>query len=515
MVNLLLTTYCNNNCPYCFAKNKVEIDRDVGINSEQITLENARYVAKFFKKHKYMGLLGGEPTLHPQFGEIVDIFLNEGYRVNIFTNGLFSQKVLDFVRSRPKDKISFLFNINNPELQGEKRWERLNYNLTELYNFYEGKPNFSVGINIYKLDQEFNYILDIAKKYNVKKIRWDIAHPIIREKNSFIPLEKYSEIAPRINAFMKKCLKEKIIFGPDCGSSAPCMFSFEMLKDTYSLGIRKMFDVCTHGGAIDIGIDLNVWRCFPLAKFYNKNLKEFKDLQGIYTYFNEKYKPYFFNYYPMDKCYDCDYAIRKQCVGTCISRAIIKNVYRESRIFKNYYFPVLSKIENKKIEFRINNKTLQKRILEKNILGDDLIITDLVHNFDLLKYYSYSNGNYFPTKINIYANFINSKVFKKYPILRKTRNVSEKDFIMKSVLLKEIILGEDDNCFEKEFNYDLKSDSTNVVLYYKVYFDDKEIFNSLEDFAWVYPLKLLGQGVMKISALCEGLKMKYDVVMKK
>ena len=393
MVNLLLTTYCNNNCPYCFAKNKVDLERNTGILDEQITLENVRFVAEFFKKEKYIGLLGGEPTLHPKFNEIVDIFLEKNFNVNIFTNGLFSQKVLDFLMTKPKEKVSFLFNINNPELQGEKRWKLVNHNLQKLYDFYGGKPNYSIGINIYSLEQEFDYIFDLAKKYNVQKIRWDIAHPIIREKNEFIPLEKYSDIAPRLHKFMEKCKDNGILFSPDCGSSAPCMFTIEELKNTYSFGVQRMFETCTQGGAIDIGIDLKVWRCFPLAKFYNKNLKEFKSLQEIYQYFNKKYEHYFFNYYPMDKCYDCDYAIRKQCIGTCISRAIIRNIQRESEIIKKYYIPTLSKIENQKVGFKINNDVLKKKILEKNAMGDNLIITDLIHNFDLKKYHRYNAIN--------------------------------------------------------------------------------------------------------------------------
>ena len=75
MPNILITNYCNRECSYCFAKDKVNKQNVNGVNrNRNLTLENVDLIINFLKQsnHSVFSILGGEPTLHPQFTQIVD-----------------------------------------------------------------------------------------------------------------------------------------------------------------------------------------------------------------------------------------------------------------------------------------------------------------------------------------------------------------------------------------------------------------------------------------------------------
>ena len=94
MPNIALTTYCNLHCPYCFA--------DTMINTEDIkniNLEKFKFICDWVLKDKpkeakgHIGLIGGEPTLHPQFKEILylvdKIFTEQNCGGVLFSNGVY------------------------------------------------------------------------------------------------------------------------------------------------------------------------------------------------------------------------------------------------------------------------------------------------------------------------------------------------------------------------------------------------------------------------------------------
>ena len=79
---IVLTERCNMNCPHCFNANdrlKGEMDADILIRYMR---ENAQYL-----HHYSLKIMGGEPTLHPRFTEVVDEACKYFGRVSIFTNG--------------------------------------------------------------------------------------------------------------------------------------------------------------------------------------------------------------------------------------------------------------------------------------------------------------------------------------------------------------------------------------------------------------------------------------------
>ena len=71
-MNIAITNYCNLNCPYCFANKFIDSEKQ-SLNENQLDkILDFLFYSKL-NKYKYrIGIIGGEPTLHPQFQDIVN-----------------------------------------------------------------------------------------------------------------------------------------------------------------------------------------------------------------------------------------------------------------------------------------------------------------------------------------------------------------------------------------------------------------------------------------------------------
>ena len=78
-MNIMLNQVCNLACPYCFANEFVgRSEKSLKSDKSQITEENFRIALDFAIKSREtrLGLIGGEPTLHPKFEEFVTMGIN-------------------------------------------------------------------------------------------------------------------------------------------------------------------------------------------------------------------------------------------------------------------------------------------------------------------------------------------------------------------------------------------------------------------------------------------------------
>lgn len=99
-IRILIIDKCNASCPNCLNKR---------FRSGTQIMDVAKFetVARYFKEHGVtkIRLMGGEPSIHPDFARVVSISQQLFERVTVFTNGL-SEKLLDF-KPREKDGINY------------------------------------------------------------------------------------------------------------------------------------------------------------------------------------------------------------------------------------------------------------------------------------------------------------------------------------------------------------------------------------------------------------------------
>ena len=323
MPNILLTNYCNRSCPYCFAKEKVSKQRRAdGHKNLNISIENVDYIIEFLKRsnHRIFSILGGEPTLHPQFTQIIDQVLENNFIVRLFSNGLMGWEKQKYIF---RQNIDIILNINEPSETSTHHQEKLEV-------VYENLgPNIYPGFNIHREDFDFSFIFDLIDRYHMaREIRLGISQPILNHGNRYILPNQYRNIGKKLVIMAEEASKKDIRLNFDCGFVL-CMFSKTDVGKLFYSNVDLQF-VC--GPTIDIDPELRVWNCFPLSSIMNRTLKEFKDLKALANYYKQINKT--FSHVGMfKKCKSCNFLKRHQCSGGCISHKIEKNHHLKQELF--------------------------------------------------------------------------------------------------------------------------------------------------------------------------------------
>ncbi|MCD4682176.1 MAG: radical SAM protein [Bacteroidales bacterium] len=322
MANILLTEKCVRSCPYCFAKKHME-DSD----SDFLSWDNLIYIADFHEisNERHIALLGGEPTLHPNFVEFVSYLIARNFHVHVFTSGILTDEKLKeackFLSEMSIEKLSFTCNLNHPDISTTTELDKIDKFLNTFGHLT------TPGINLFALDFDISYILKAINIYNLKPhIRVGLAHPIPGEANSTISIEDLPRLAKQFLSFARDLSRLKITFGFDCGMPL-CIFSDEQLGVLYKSSNGKLSFKC--GPAIDIGPDMMLWSCFPLSNFHKKSIFDFNSLQEVKSFYDEIHtKIRSESGGIFENCNDCIHRDAGLCKGGCIAH-LINNVNNE------------------------------------------------------------------------------------------------------------------------------------------------------------------------------------------
>jgi len=316
MANVLLTEKCVRACPYCFAKEYLKESKE-----NMLSWEDLIYIADLFEasNEKHLSLLGGEPTLHPDFVDFVMYLIQRDFSVNIFTNGILSNEKLETAKAYllkiPVEKLSFVCNYNHPNTSTANETKQIN-------KFFKTFSKYiSLSFNLYQKDFDFTFLVDAINKYGLKKhIRLGLAQPIPGQKNECLTLNEIRGIAEHLRKQLELLEHHRISIGFDCGMPL-CIFSNEDIGRLFKLNKGKVAFSC--GPAIDIGPDMQVWACFPLSNYEKKSLYDFDHVNEIKKYFSNqnhdlrKDKKGIF-----EECATCVYFAENLCMGGCLAHLI-------------------------------------------------------------------------------------------------------------------------------------------------------------------------------------------------
>jgi radical SAM protein with 4Fe4S-binding SPASM domain len=300
--------------------------------SDILSWENLIYLADFFEMagERRFQILGGEPTLHPDFNDMVAYLLERGFRINVFTNGIMSDKKLieaaSIFRKLPPDKLSFTLNLNEPGTtpQGLSEWESVKRFLKAFCD------RITPGFNIYREDFDLTFIFRLINEHGLNRnIRIGLAHPIAGKKNKYVKPARIEKVINRLFQFQPLMERLRIKPGFDCGFPM-CKFTDEQLGWLYKYTGGHYDFGCAP--VIDIGPDMSVWSCFPLSGFHKRSLFEFNSIDEIHRYYSEiheKVRVETGGIY--DECDECVFREDHLCKGGCLAHAL-NNFYNEHPI---------------------------------------------------------------------------------------------------------------------------------------------------------------------------------------
>ena len=311
-MNLLLTNYCNKRCPYCFAREKLV---NAGSSaSRDMSLKDLKTAIAFLKKSKKdrVHIMGGEPTLHPQFRKAISMVLDAGLDITLFTNGLMSSQTALFLKSLG-NRCWLVINTNSPASYTPKEWSIVNRTMKIFSN-----NRICLGFTIYRPDFSLDFLVGLIRKYRLNTvIRVGIASPVVGGGNAYVKPADHPGIARRLSRFGDKYFPSGITLLFDCGFTL-CAFTDAQLGKFFRFG-SPVGALCM--SCIDVGPDLRMWRCFSTSLIWNKKLSDFADLNAAIRFYDGK-STAFGRTGSKNGCLACIHRKEGYCAGGCLGHAL-------------------------------------------------------------------------------------------------------------------------------------------------------------------------------------------------
>jgi len=310
MANIILTKDCNKNCSYCFAQ-----------KGKDETMSLSMYSSILDKiDSKHIQLLGGEPTLHPQFGEVLSLAFNKIESITLISNFLFSDEILtilvSFIKKNPH-KIVFLVNATDLDVGNRMNIFKKNYNkIYETLYLYDQEQKIVCGLTIDENKTHsyyLNYIDFLLENIVIEKMRISLRFPG-DDKNNFYFINN-TTLGDIIVFIVKKLMNENILTHLDC-IHFKCMYSS---KEEYKFLNKFLKDsknsICNLCPA-DFLPNGEVIHCYPCSDM-KINQSDFKTEGEIKNNLMNIYKTKEVITTPLKACLECKY-FKKSCNGPCL-----------------------------------------------------------------------------------------------------------------------------------------------------------------------------------------------------
>ena len=317
MYNVFLIGQCNLSCGYCFAEEWIDHHPKRKPISQgkvrKISLPDFEQVLAFLLNSQVsvVSLIGGEPTLHPDFSTLVKLALEMGFTVSVKSNATWSEKVMGEVDCLPVESLHFLLNVNPPSFLGPKLWQRVVRNVDRL----NGRP-VDFQFNVDGGDFEAAYLFDLAESCGSNKIVWSLSSMVKGEVLSN-PGEIRARYSKRLLSFVLEAAQRGFRTVGVHGVT-PCMFSEPDYRTILAHGGRLE---ATCQPVFDILPDLEVLFCFPMKRYFGeKYLYHYRDLQALNMEFLETLAFMRSDLFPLPECVECPYLLSQECHGGCIAQ---------------------------------------------------------------------------------------------------------------------------------------------------------------------------------------------------
>ena len=315
MANIAICNYCSLKCPYCFA------DEMIHEENSSISLENFRLILSWLARtpKNHVGIIGGEPTIHPYFSDILKevnrYCIENNTGATLFTNGINLDKFLPEIGER----IGLLINVNDPKIMKPEQRKKLEATLHHLYILSWFDHRASIGCNVYRECDDYSFIWDIVDMYHIKHLRTSVTAP--NPKLNMGKEEYYISMKPKFLKHCQDAIDHHCVLSMDCNHIPECYYTEEEL-DLYTRattppgGAPRKCATSFCNPVVDITADFRATACF--GSYDPVDMRDFDNLDELerYLLFKKSYPRYCNN--GTGKCSTCKRYELMQCQGGCL-----------------------------------------------------------------------------------------------------------------------------------------------------------------------------------------------------
>ena len=321
MANVSIINFCNLKCKYCFADDMIQE------KSCCITLDDYRRILSFLARtpDNHVGIIGGEPTLHPKFDEIIketNKYCKEcNTTATLFTNGINLDKYLPLFGER----IGILLNLNSPTEMSTEQWTSTMDLLEHLdsLSWLDDKPDrpakLNIGVNVFPGCTDYSFAWNIVDKYHLTHIRTSITSPGGIYLDMRHDKEKYYQtMKPIFLEHCKNAIKHRCKLHMDCNRIPKCYYTREEFDLVHEAA--EHYDSYFCEPVIDIKSDFKVYTCFGQTD-KEVDMRDFNDIHELRRYLFAKVTLPHVEANCTGRCSTCKEHELLLCQGGCLSHS--------------------------------------------------------------------------------------------------------------------------------------------------------------------------------------------------
>ena len=314
MANVILTWDCRRSCSYCFAR-RARDKTGAGGGRRQMSVEDFTRVLDFLDRSNVteVRLLGGEPTLHPDFEQIMDLALQRRGRLLVFSGGLMPRSALEAISRAPSGRCRVMLNVNAPALQTPREAARQRQVMARLGG------RLMLAYTIHQLPLGRDHLLALLEgpaRQAERRLRLGLAHPAAPEDAPSLSPRRYPAVGARLLRLAREAARLGVRLELDCGFVL-CMFSAHELAELRRLGARATFG-CSP--VLDIDPDLRLHHCLPLAGRWPAELEQ-QTRQQLVRDLRQRRRPYD-GVGIYRQCRTCSALAQGRCAGGCLATVL-------------------------------------------------------------------------------------------------------------------------------------------------------------------------------------------------
>jgi hypothetical protein len=313
MANIIVSGVCNLACAYCFAGAYMEAAQQAD-KQKFITLETFAEHLDFLDRSGIaeIRLIGGEPTLHPQFAELIALARAQNKHIVVFTHGVITERALACLEAVPPDKCTVLVNTNavrDPMQPDTREHEHRRNTLKRL------GPRALLGYTIAASDAKLDFLVPLAIENGCEpKIRLGLAQRAIKGQNTYLHPKQYPFVGQKVVTFAEKAAQAGLQIELDCGF-VRCMFSEAGLEALYAVGTVLAWR-CSP--VLDLGLNHTAMYCFAMGSAISHPMDHTYTAAQLREKLAERAAPYrVAGIYK--ECSSCRFKQSGDCTGGCLA----------------------------------------------------------------------------------------------------------------------------------------------------------------------------------------------------